>query len=451
MQRSRRGAVVLVAIILAAAACRAVASPLRAGAAKVDITPPAGLPLWGYFDRKTPAEGTLDPLYARVVALEAGKIRIAIVVLDLGRVFGPASLARIREAARRDSGVAYTLISATHTHSAPVILDEYPGGKTPAWENAAIEKIGRAIREACGRLDEARIGTGFGSVYIAHNRLRVKADGKAEFFERNTTRIPTAPVDPTVSVLRIDNVSGKPLAILVDYACHPVVFGADNLRYSADFPAAMVKIVEEAFDPAPMCMFLQGAPGDINPYYAVTPLREDAIRWREWTGVQLGKVAFETARQIRTEASADASIAYAEDVMSFRLRWDAAVLKTLLLKALGPDAFKTLVPAIRENIEAPVATLLINKRIALMAAPGEPFVDFQTNWRDRCPLPGAFFVGYANGYDGYFPTVEAATRGGYGAGSWTTWVEVGAGERMVNHALVRVYEMLGRLGNRPEE
>ena len=95
-------------------------------------------------------------------------------------------------------------------------------------------------------------------------------------------------------------------------------------------------------------------------------------------------------------------------------------------------------------------TVLINKKIALMGIPGEPFVDFQINWRDRSPVQAAFFLGYANGHFGYFTTLRAASEGGYGAASSNTWVEPGAGERMVDHAIRRVYEMLGRLKDIPE-
>jgi hypothetical protein len=66
-------------------------------------------------------------------------------------------------------------------------------------------------------------------------------------------------------------------------------------------------------------------------------------------------------------------------------------------------------------------------------------------------VPDAFFMGYSNADFGYLPTVLAASRGGYGAASTATLVEVGAGERMVNLALVRVYEMLGRLVDEPED
>src|ERR1051326_6000282 len=75
------------------------AAAMKAGVAKVNITPPAGVQMWGYFDRLKPAEGTLDPLFARVLVLEAGDRRLALVDLDLGRSFGPASIKRIRDAA----------------------------------------------------------------------------------------------------------------------------------------------------------------------------------------------------------------------------------------------------------------------------------------------------------------------------------------------------------------
>ena len=78
-------------------------------------------------------------------------------------------------------------------------------------------------------------------------------------------------------------------------------------------------------------------------------------------------------------------------------------------------------------------------------------MDFQIDWRGRCPVPSAFFVGYANGYYDYFPTIRAASEGGYGAADSDTYVAVGAGERMLNQALVRIYEMLGRLTDEPED
>jgi neutral ceramidase len=426
------------------------AAVLKAGVAKVDITPQPGLPLWGFENRKSPATAARDPLYARVLVLEAGDARLALVALDLGRVFGPASLDRLRDAAQKRSGISNLLVVASHTLSAPAISDFYPRG-APPWETEMLDKIAGAIDEARQHVEEARVGTGYGVTYIGHNRLRHNPDGTVSWFERNTTKIPTAPIDPTVSVLRVDTTDGKPLAILVNYACHPVVFGSDNLEYSADFPGVMTKTVESAFDGQPLCIFLQGAPGDINPFYAVTRLEEGAVKWRDWTGQHLGEEAARVAKEIHTEAAPSASLDYSEEFLPFRLRWDLDKFRQALMQALGPDGFQVYASRLRPQYELPVVTILINKRIAFMTMPGEPFVEHQINWRDRCPVPDAFFLGYANGYHEYLPTIRASTEGGYGAASSSTWIEPGAGERMVDHAVIKVYQMLGRYSDLPED
>ena len=423
-------------------------SDLMAGVAKADITPSVGLLLWGYPDtlRPGPAQGTRDPLCARVLALENGTTRIAIVTVDLGRCFLPHSVERLREAARRSDNVAYVMVAATHTHSAPDVAPLNPSPQQQAWVESAIEKIGKAIHQAFQSSTKAQMGTGYGTAYIGHNRLRHNPDGTTTWFMRNQTQIPTAPIDPTVLVLRIDNAQGSPIAILVNYACHAVVFGPDNMKYSTDYPGVMEKFVEDEFDGKPLCFFLQGAAGDINPFYAVTPLKGDAVHYVDWTGRRLGEEASRVAKAIRTKAETPSSIDYAEDALIFHPRWNVA---KYLEATTNPQAQREIRMSIQQNMPLPVASILINKRIAMLGLPGEPFVNFQVNWRDRCPTPDAFFLGYSNGYYGYFPTIRAASEGGYGAGSDSTWVEVGAGERMVNHGLVQVYDKLGRLYDLP--
>jgi neutral ceramidase len=439
---------VILAVLAAAVSCYAAA--LRAGVAKTDITPSGSELLWGFEDRTTPANGTIDPLYARVLVLEAGGKRLALVTLDLGRSFGPASLRRLRESASRSSNISCLLVTASHTHSAPVIRDDY-AGEPPPWEKTALERIGHAIDEAAGKLEDARIGTGTGSVYVAHNRLRENADGSITWFERNLTKVPTAPVDPTVSVIRVDRADGSPLAVLVNYACHPVVFGSDNLRYSADFPAAMNRTVERELGGGAISFFLQGAPGDLNPYYAVTPLEQDAARWRDWTGERLGHEAARVAKEISTKANAAATLDFREETITVRLRWNEDKFRAALVKFLGPKGIEVYGAKITPEFPIPLTTVLINRDIAFMTFPGEPFVDFQTNWRDRCPVRSAFLLGYTNGYYGYFPTIRAASLGGYGAASASTWVEPGTGERVVDRAVIKVYEMLGTLSELPDD
>lgn len=448
------------ALVFWAATGLAWGAGLKAGVSKVDITPPPGLPLYGYFDRTQLSTGTLDPLHARILVIEVEGKRLALITLDLGRTFGPASLARLRKQLAQTSGISYLLVTASHTHSGPNILDEYPSGQTPAWEIADLDKIAQGVEDARQREVEAQLGTGFGSVYIGYNRRRVSPEGTVTMFWQNPDKVPTSPLDPTVSVLRIDSKDGTPLAILVNYACHPVVFGPDNLEYSADFVGVMARTVEQSIGGAtgggPLCFFLQGGDGDINPYYATTRLADDAVGKRNWTGEQLGAEAARVAKSIHTEPAAAPSLQFTEDYMTFPVRWDAQKFRQGMLASYGPKIYEDHADLLnsdspRRELALDVTTVLLNKRIALVGMPGEPFVDFQIDWRHRCPVPDAFFVGYANGYYDYFPTVKAASEGGYGAGDSDTYIAVGAGERMLNQALVRIYEMLGRLTDEPED
>ena len=150
------------------------------------------------------------------------------------------------------------------------------------------------------------------------------------------------------------------------------------------------------------------------------------------------------AEGIETKPDSEASVEFAEDLITFHLRWEAGKLREALSR-YGEGFFEDFAPALREEWRLPVAAVLLNKRIAFMAVPGEAFVEFQINWRDRCPVRDAFFLGCANGYYGHFPTIQAASEGGGSIADAVTWMEVGAGERMVGHALIRIYQMLGRL------
>src|SRR5499427_625417 len=117
---------------------------LKGGVARVEITPPAGLPMYGYRNRTSPSQGVLDPLYARVLALEAGETRLAIVTLDLGEIFANHWLDRLRETVRKSSRVSYVLVVASHTHSGPAPQGDCPSRQVPAWETAALDNIAKA-------------------------------------------------------------------------------------------------------------------------------------------------------------------------------------------------------------------------------------------------------------------------------------------------------------------
>lgn len=423
------------------------AASLKAGTAKVEITPPPGHYLMGSGEVK--ATGTLDPLYARVLVLEAGEQRVALVTVDLCRVFQAPLLERLRSEVRASSGIFYLLMSATHTHSGPVIplSEELPVDEMTRWQSAAVGKIARAVHEACSRAVEARVGTGYGTIDIGHNRRRINPDGSVTMFFANPNRIPTFPVDPTVSVLRVDAADG-PLAILVNYACHPVVIMGKLAKYSADFPGVACATVERAFEGPPMCMFLQGAAGNLDTYYTGVAVEDDPPAKLQWTGERLGREAVRVAKGIRTETSSEATLDFAEELLPFRWRWGQGKFEEVMRKLNPPALLPYYLADVKPELRLPVATLLLSKRVAMLGVPGEAFVEFQMDWRARCPTQDCFFLGYANGFFSYLPTIQAATEGGHGGALWTR-VEPGAGERMVDHGVVTVLKMMGRLQDTP--
>ncbi len=418
---------------------------LEAGVAQVDITPPPGFLLDGYPDPNSAriATGARDPLFARVLMLRSGATRLALVDLDLEDVFAPQYLAQLREAARPDA--SNLLVDAIHTHSGPP-LDSKPASPAGAWYSETVTKIAAAIHEAAARAVPIRLGVGYGVAFIGSNRLRIEHDGGITWFEKNWVGTPNALVDPTLAVVRIDTLDGQPLAILVNYACHPVIYGPDNRQYSADFPGVMAEVVQQALGGKALCFYLQGGAGDINPTHAVSSLPQGAGEFCRQAGTELGDAAAQVARRIQTSVSAAPSLQVAEDTVLLRPRWNAKKWK-----AARPEEAEAVAQYTQPQYEAPVTTVLINREIALVALPGEPFVEFQMQWRARCPVPDCLFLGYSDAELDYFPTIRAASWGGYGASHSSTWVEVGAGERMLDRALIRVYEMLGRLKSTPED
>jgi neutral ceramidase len=383
------------------------------------------------------------------VLLDDGRTRLAWVTLDLGRPFGAESMDLVRDRVRKSAGVTHVSFSASHTHSGPVI-DEFYTAKRPAWETTALDKIAAAIESAATKLAPALIGTGAGSVFIGHNRRYVQPDGKVKMLWRNATKTPTHPLDPRVGVIRVDNKSGQTLAVVNNYACHPVVFGPDNLRYSADYPGAAAEVVERSFGAGCVCLFLQGAPGDINPYYDKMKLEEGAEKLMQETGRQLGDEALRVAKSIVPTAPVTPEIQVSLETRRFRPRYESAkLLEQLRARGVGQEFLERYRVHLATPMDCVVTTVLINRDIAIMGMPGEPFVEFGLNFRDRAPSAASFLAGYCNGFHGYFPTIRAAVEGGYGAEGITARVEVGAGEAMVDMAVIRLLMMQGLLKTEP--
>jgi neutral ceramidase len=425
-------------ILLAVLACAARAE-FRAGVAKADLDPPTGIPMAGYNLRYS--KGTLDPVEARVLAISDGSRTVALVTLDLCYVFDPPVLEEVRSGVR--GSVDEVVFHASHTHSGPTYA------AAPEAVKHAIPRVVGAIQAAARSMTAARIGNAWGQAYIGFNRRYLAPDGAIEMFWRNETKVSTTfPVDPTVGVIRVDRADGSPLAILAHYACHPVVLGPENLDYSADYPGEMRRYIEKQL--GGMAFFLQGAPGDINPYYDKTPLIEDAAGMMRQTGQKVGAEVVRVARTIHTAAPANARIQSKTVTLDVRNRWDAAQLKVAVDEKFHMEPLRA-TRLLADHMKLPVTTLLLrlggtpDQDLAFVGMPGEPFVEFQMALRARSPLPNSFLIGYTNGYFAYFPTIAAAVRGGYGADSTVNPTEVGTGERMLDTGLISIYELLGKL------
>jgi len=420
---------VLVVLFVASATAAFGADNFKVGFAKRDITPTAPTPMWGYGARHNAlSTGVLDPLMAKAIVIEAGGQRLAIVGTDIGR--GPTRdmMKQIRQAVKEKANVDTVLISGSHSHHGPVIelTDKPDRGKGTYDDAVAYTKklpvlLTEAIVEAAGKLQPAKIGVGHKDVEYNRNRH---------------TKQPVKPTDPMLAVMRFDGVDGKPIAVLVNFAAHPVTLPAELLKFSPDYPGHLQGRVEEAL--GTNCVFMQGASGDLSPNRGELDTKA--------FGQKLGDVAVEIAKGIKTEEPKKPSIKAQVDEFKFgsRVDFNNRLLVMTFQRAFFPELVNNFVDEYGQGIRPEMTTVLLNGDVALVTGSGEFFCNHSKRLKERSYVPHTLFFGYCNGHEMYFPTIEGASEGGYGGDPTVSPVEVGAGEKMMNQALVNLYTMLGR-------
>lgn len=233
---------------------------LRAGAARVDITPasePANPPSGKYEHEK---------LYVRAIVLDNGSQRAALIGADQGGLPEAVWQAASKQvAAELNCPVENIVMSATHTHSGWGPRG-FPGVRALSDPNAPppplVGQIVEAVRQAKAQLQPARVGFGTGKSYLNVNRDAIDNDTHL------WTQAPNleGPSDKTVAVLDFLASDGHPIAVYMDYAMHPVNGFLAGIT-SADFPGAASRYVEQAFGDKTVAVFVQGASGDQNPLY----------------------------------------------------------------------------------------------------------------------------------------------------------------------------------------
>jgi neutral ceramidase len=290
---------------------------LQAGAAKIDITPApdAALPMSGYADRKDGFKGIHDHIYARAIVLSDGSRQAAVLTWELIGVPTPV-WEELSQRIAKETGIEaeYLLLAAVHDHSAPTPAGMYGDHSTKAaeytkhLEDSAIE----AVQQAKAKLQPAKIGIGTGSAYVNINR-REFSPGRGWVLGYN----PDGPSDKTVTVIRVDAVSGKPIALFINYAVHAVVMGSNNYQLTGDLAGATSRYVENNYRRAQadsdgvVAVWTSGAAGDQNP---VARPKGGDFTMVDALGQILGEAAVRAANSIHT--TPDARIWGKQDVVT---------------------------------------------------------------------------------------------------------------------------------------
>lgn len=243
---------------------------LRAGVARADITPDPPIWLSGYAARKAPANGALQKLWAKALAIDDGRGgRVVIVTTDLiglPRAITEVVAARLMKQhslARRQ-----VLFNSSHTHTGPIVrpnlmtmfdLNEDERRRLDEYALKLADRLFEVTAAAVADLSPAVIEYGSGEVGFAINRRE---------FNQERVRIgvnPGGPVDRSVPVLRVASPDGELRALVVGYACHNTTLTAEFNQVSGDYAGFAQEAIEKAH-PGATAMFLMLCGGDQNPH-----------------------------------------------------------------------------------------------------------------------------------------------------------------------------------------
>lgn len=410
---------------------------LKAGVAKLDITPPVGVRMSGFAGRVFPSLAVHDPLYARGLVLDDGENRLAVVALDLVGIWHQIT-EQVRAECRRSAGIPADglLIAGSHTHSGPVFWDDgtFTDQERGYWD-ALPAKLIAVVNQAAAAAVPARLGVARGWSAIGINRREVTPTGQV-VLGRNHFGV----FDPEVGLIRIETADGKPLAALVNYACHAVCLMADNYLLSADYPGFAAHYLEQRMGGG-LAVFFNGACGNVNPREAAvghglasgggfsiaqragSQLARDAFRaWEKAIPGEDVKLSFartsiglptnraralEAAEEALRQAEEAARQGYPEK--SPYMTWYAPP---------NPEGARKRIARLKEEGDAPVACeiqVISLGKVTFVGWPGEIFCELGMAVKERTPFPPTFILGYANNSIGYVPVPEAYREGGYEA------------------------------------
>lgn len=377
---------------------------LRVGAARIDITPDANREL---MREGVPFEGVHDPLHCRVIVLEDGATRAALVsceIISIPETFWRTVSSRINQ----ETGIPIEriILTATHTHSGPRFINRTGDSSADqlAYATLISDAISRGVQDAQGNLQPARMGVGTGLAYINVNRVAKVRPGMYGLGQN-----PAGPSDKTVHIVKFESLEGRPIAILINYAVHCAALNRENFKITADIAGATSRWVEKHYDDTAIALWTSGAAGDQNPIFTH---QTDTKRVQE-LGYALGSEAIRVA-----------------DSMTMSRRIDLRASQRILASP-AKDSGDPLV-------DIRLSVLMLN-HIALCGVGGEVFTLIGQRLKVESPFSQTMMLTHCNGSSGYLPDNEAYKTPGYGFRS--SRVKMGV-ETLIVNELVDMMDQL---------
>lgn len=441
---------------------------LRAGAYALDISPKK-LPVIvsGSFFSRT-ANRVNDPLHARCLVLDDGATRVALVVVDT--LFMPREMLDMAKAqAAQVTGIPadHMLIAATHSHSCPSVLGCLGTDADQEYRQYLPGRLVETIERAVNNLVSAKVG--WATVEAAehtHCRRWIFRPDKmrTDPFGQRTVRAhmhpgyqnpdcvgPSGPPDPELSMLAVQALDGKPIALLANYSMH--YYGAEPVSadYYGEFCRRFAALIgAENLDPPFVAIMSHGTSGDLHWMDYSKP--KDAPGMSAYAD-SLARIAHQEYEEIGYRTSAP--LAMAETKLRLdrrvpdeaRLAWARAILETM-----GDRLPKTMQEVYaREAVylhEEPTAELVLQALrvgdLGIRAIPCEVYGLTGLKLKALSPLQPTINIELANGAEGYIPPPALHPLGGYN--TWparTAGLEVQAEPKIADAVLGLVEKVAG--------
>jgi LmbE family N-acetylglucosaminyl deacetylase len=392
----------------------------KAGVARVVITPEELIWMAGYGARTRPAEGRLQHLYAKALALQdpSGK-RLVLITTDLVGMRARFTGA-IAEELNRKHGLArdQLLFTSSHTHCGPLLADALDSSVWYPVTPEQAEKVRRYTEKLRGHLIEvvnraltdlkpARLSWGIGKATFAVNRREPTPKGIT-----NGTN-PDGPVDHDVPVLRVESMEGKLRGVAFGYACHNTTLA--DYDWCGDYAGYAQEYVEQAH-PEATALFFMGCGGDANP------LPRRTIELCQKYGRQLSDAVEVVLKAPLRPIQGTASTAFelvdlsldrlpTREELETQAQGKPGALQrraTMLLKVLDREGrWKT-------TYSYPLQVWQLGPQLTWIALGGEAVVDFSHRLKRELGA-STWVASYANDVMAYIPSQRVLNEGGYEA------------------------------------